>query len=163
MMIKVKTVGIGPLMRDLEKLGQSKRTVEKLIVDRMSEFVFDRLKFHIRMQDLKWPPLSESWAKQKGFDYAWVWTGDLFMGFQVRKSGGKAYVGVFEDQKHKLTGVSLASIAERLEYGYGEINKKTGTVQPPRPLFRPVSQEISGRTVREIAKEVIDNVLSSSR
>ena len=103
----------------------------KMIGDTIAE----KVKEHIRTQDLKWVPLSPVTVGKKGSSIIYIDSGDYLKKIKTKiypkDDGTDLIVAVIG--RHR-SGMSMQEIAVALEYGTSKI--------PARPLWRPTFAEI---------------------
>lgn len=114
---------------------------EAALVDKISE------------GDPSWAPLSASWAEEKGHGNQWYYTGRLEGAIKYKVDGTKVHIGIVDPEVYP-TGETIASVAEKLEYGDSKI--------PARPLFQPVFHE-NEKEVIKAAKEWIKGQVAKGR
>ena len=149
MRIKVST-NISGLQRKLRQVVDGRRKMDYKAV---GEYLVERLKNHIDMQDLDWKPLSPVTIARKGHDRAWVDTNELYdnITYRIIRDGKavKVQVGVFDHPTRTF-------VAWVLEYGYD--GEKGGHPIPERPLFRTtinMEKDEVERIVWEMSRENI--------
>lgn len=118
-------------------------------------FVLDRIKEHIQLQDLDWTPLSERTVALKGGDDTiYIETGELCNGLTVRRikssvKGSTIFVGASPWKRHK-GGMKMSDLLIWLEYGTDKI--------PPRPLIQPTYEEVR-KLLQDNWKELLKELL----
>jgi len=129
---------------DWDQLRQWQRRMEskayKTRFDRylrvLGREISDRVKHHIRAQDLGWTPLSPVTIRRKGSDTVYVETGEYYRKIRAKLTAGmgeKLRVVVATQGRH-LSGMDMQELARILEYG-------TSTNRA-RPLWRPTFAEL---------------------
>lgn len=101
----------------------------------------------IQKGDSSWAPLSKSWAEEKGHGRPWYYTGILGGSIDWKVENGVVSVGIIDAGSYR-DGENIATVAHKLEYGFGKI--------PARPLFSPVANEEYPKVEKEAATFIKD-------
>jgi len=100
--------------------------------------IADKVRAHIRQQDLSWPPLSAVTVAKKGFKTIYVETSDYYNKINAQlktgRPGGGMELTVSVRGRHPSSGMKMQTLGEMLEYGT--------TKMPARPLWRPTFAEL---------------------
>lgn len=122
---------------DALKRKREENIASKIDLDRLGEFLVDKLVTLIEEQDPSWP-VPSGWRDPR----AWIETGELrdTITYKIEEEGTKRTlkVGLFDPE--------LASIAFMLEFGSASNNL------PERPLFRTVFNTERDAILEEIKK-----------
>jgi len=124
------------------KLHQLSDITPQLVDDfkkKEAKLLLDKIRHHIRSQDIKWKPLSEGYKLFKLQNDLnpgiWIATGELLKELKVQvDSSGRYYVGADPGKVHKGTGVNINRLIQYLEYGTRHM--------PARAVFEPSKMEM---------------------
>lgn len=142
------------------------RTMQKLkFVELLDDFeeefkalgdsIADKVRGHIKAQDLPWEELSEDTIARKGFDTIYINTGFFFRHIEVkieRVGKTKLRMQILPEDVTHPGGRSLRDLARDLEFGT--------TRMPARPIWRPVLAKVSRGKAFKNLKRIGNKVFS---